>query len=128
MSTQAEPDPAIEDGLNTILGILPDQDPTLIRRCLRHPNYSGGDGVERLMAALLEGTLPIELSLTDAERPVEGDVGEHGREEGVEEIIRGRANVLDAVQMDLSSLRIGKKQCVFFLFSHHHVYKTMLIT
>jgi hypothetical protein len=128
MSTQEEPDPAIEDGLNAILGILPDQDPTLIRQCLHHPNYSGGGGVERLMAALLEGTLPIELSITDAERSEEGDVREHGREEDVEEIIRGRANVLDALQMDLSSLRIGKKQCVFFLLSHHHAYKTMLIT
>jgi hypothetical protein len=99
--------------LNTILSILPDQDPTFVRRCLHHSNYSGGDGVERLMTALLEGTVPIELSLTDAERTIEDDVGKHKGGDDIEEIIRGRANIFDALQMDLSSLRIGKKQCVF---------------
>jgi hypothetical protein len=62
------------------------------------------------MAALLEGTLPIELSLTEEERIAED---EKKREDDLDEIIRRRENVFDALQIDMATLRIGKKQCVF---------------
>jgi len=62
------------------------------------------------MGALLEGSVPIELSTMEAE-PHEALGIEKGEDE-VDSILRGRENVLDTLQIDISSLRIGKKQCV----------------
>ena len=96
--------------MSTILGILPDQDPTLLRRCLAHPSYRGDGGVERLIAALFEGTLPIELNMSEEEEPAQSGAANPSREEDLEELLAGRTNVLDAMKMDMSSLRMGKKQ------------------
>ncbi|KIM28029.1 hypothetical protein M408DRAFT_329684, partial [Serendipita vermifera MAFF 305830] len=109
-AVQVESDPAIEEGLNMILGILPDQDPTFLRRCLAHPNYRGEGGVERLMAALFEGTLPMELNVAEEEEHTHADPVQATEEEDLQDLVRGRANVLDALQMDMSTLRMGKKQ------------------
>lgn len=64
------------------------------------------------MAALFEGTLPVELSIAEEEEPVQSGSIETPRSDDIDNIVRGRENVLDALKMDMSSLRIGKKQWV----------------
>jgi len=91
--------------ISHILDILPDQDPQFLHRCLQHPDFRGEGGTERLIFSLLEGSLPIDLSVedsaTNANVPGLGDDLE---------LVKDRRNVFDDQTIDISTLRVGKKQ------------------
>ncbi|PVG01387.1 hypothetical protein CPB86DRAFT_699467 [Serendipita vermifera] len=102
---EVEEDPLIETGISAVLDILPDQDPEFLRRCLRHKNFSGEDGPEKLIAALLEGDVPIDIStaeLEDVSRPQPQASNEL-------DFVNNRLNVFDDDPIDISTLHIGKK-------------------
>jgi hypothetical protein len=89
-----------------VLDILPDQDPEFLRRCLQHKNFSGEGGTEKLISALLEGDVPIDIStqeLEDGPQP-------HSSKEL--DYVENRLNVFDDDPIDISTLRIGKKKSV----------------
>lgn len=95
-----------------MLDILPDQDTDFIRLCLSHPTFQGEDGAERLIAALLEGNIPIELSTgtykpTDLQPTIESDAYSYAQT---------RTNIFDDQPLDISKLRVGKKTLVFLCF------------
>ena len=101
-------DPALDAAVAQVLDILPDQDPEYVRYVLRHPDFPfKGDG-ERLLGALLEGTAPQ----VDPSEYADGGSGVAVPELTVvlpEDRIE-RRNVFDDERLDLSKLRIGKKQ------------------
>lgn len=106
------PDPALDAAVAQVLDILPEQSPEYVRYVLAHPDYPFKGDAERLVGALLEGTAPqVEESvyMGGGEVGVRDDV----REEKVEEqfvYTKERRNVFDEERLDLSKLRVGKKQ------------------
>lgn len=101
---QVEDESRIEEVIVHVLEILPDQDPEFLRRCLQHPTYRGEDGKDKLIASLLDGSIPIELM--DAAEPS----GQSTVIDASMEAVEKRRNVFDDQLIDLSSLRIGKKR------------------
>jgi activating signal cointegrator complex subunit 2 len=121
---ETQSDPALDAAVTQVLDILPDQDPGYVRYVLQHPDYPyKGDG-ERLIGALLEGTAPVvdeaqylagvgavatAGEMIDA-KPI--SVPAKMEEQDRFAYTRERRNVFDDEKMDLSKLRIGKKQYV----------------
>ncbi|KIP06461.1 hypothetical protein PHLGIDRAFT_459334 [Phlebiopsis gigantea 11061_1 CR5-6] len=101
-------DPALDAAVAQVLDILPDQDLEYVRYVLGHPDFPfKGDG-ERLLGALLEGTAPQ----VDPSEYAGGGLGAAVPELAVvvpEDRIE-RRNVFDDEKLDVSKLRIGKKQ------------------
>ncbi|KAG8803539.1 hypothetical protein FRC17_006160, partial [Serendipita sp. 399] len=98
-----EEDASIDIAISQVLDILPDQDLQFLRRCLAHPNFKGEGGTERLISSLLEGSIPIEISAEPESSTAQStDFGL--------EAVNSRRNIFDGQEMDLSSLRFGKKQ------------------
>ena len=96
----------IQEAIVHVLEILPDQDPEFLRRCLEHPNYRSEDGKDKLIASLLDGSIPIELMDTteSSAQPTNVDASMQA--------VERRRNVFDDQVVDFSSLRIGKKRYV----------------
>ena len=90
-------DPDLDLKVTQILSILPEHDPTYIRRLFSLPNFTSAESV---MEALLEGTAPPMEELENGEQ-----VEEY-------EYIKSRKNIFDDYAMDLSSIRVGKKRYV----------------
>lgn len=95
----------IDLAISHILDILPDQDPSFLRRCLQHPEFSGEDGTERLISSLLEGSVPINLSIEEPTPQVASS-----RQVDDLELAKERRNIFDDQAIDLTSLRLGKKR------------------
>lgn len=95
-----------------MLDILPDQSPNHIRNLLVHPRYSGNP--EAVISALLEGTAPSEAELappTEASiiSPAAAPSQEPKSEPGFV-FTQNRRNVFDDEVLDVSKLRVGKKE------------------
>lgn len=103
MTTREDPD--LDLKTSEILSILPDHDPSLIRRLLARP----GSTVESVLGALLEGVINFDDGVQDelAENELADQIAE---EEFV--FTKERRNVFDDEIMDLNSVRIGKKAFV----------------
>ncbi|KAG8780141.1 hypothetical protein FRC15_009732 [Serendipita sp. 397] len=101
---QVEEDASVDIAISQVLDILPDQDPQFLRRCLLHPTYKGEDGTERLITGLLEGSIPIDISAES-----DGKLTPTNVDSGIETAYN-RRNIFDGQTIDLSSLRLGKKQ------------------
>jgi hypothetical protein len=68
--------PAHIDLLTCASDLLPDQDPAFLLRCFDHPAFRSSDGsngvdVEKLIATLLEGHLPSDLTAEQYDMPKE---------------------------------------------------------
>lgn len=85
-----------------MLDLFPDEKKSFVHDALLHPAYQGS--AEKLITALLEGTLPPGLAATRS-----GEVREPYRDEEEE---YGRRNVFDEEEIDVSKLQIGKNRCV----------------
>lgn len=94
----------MDEAIVQVMDIFPSHSPQYIRCCLEHPTFEGD--AERLISALLEGTLPPELNI-DKETPYE-------TVQPVEEFkyVKDRRNAWDEDIMDFSKLRIGKARLV----------------
>ena len=95
----------VEQHVSEVLSILPDHPRAYIRGLLLLPEF---DTVERVIQALLEGTAPPQEQV-ERSAVLRGALGPPGEIEFTKE----RLNVFDDEAMDLSSVRIGKKKCVF---------------
>jgi len=103
-----------------VLDILPDLDLSYIRALLRHDAYSGD--VERVIAALLEGTVPSQEEL-DQQQHQTVSVGK-GKDKVAEAmpvrpVVAERANQFDEELVDIEQIRYGKKKdtgCVSLSF------------
>ncbi|KAG6918738.1 hypothetical protein DXG01_012223 [Tephrocybe rancida] len=120
-------DPDIDLKLTQILDILPDTSPSYARALLRHPPFAGDP--EKVIGALLEGSAPLPESaeLTPGGGGGGGGKGEErdrwGGGDGVDEtlaIVVERRNVFDEVEMDLGSVRVGKKREDAFIALRDH--------
>ena len=101
-----EQNPETDIKVVQVLDIFPDLSPGYVRKMLEHPSYPFRGSAEKVIEALLEGTAPNEAALgSDAEEsllkpiPVIPDPGP---------IVR--RNIFDNEAMDLSRVRVGKKQ------------------
>ena len=110
-------DDGVEEAITQILSILPDQDPDFLRRCLAHSMFTGSDRTEKLMAALLEGSVPAELMMDETSGPLANELPllplsiEDGKGKEKEyKYTKGRQNVFNDQPFDISALRIGKKR------------------
>ncbi|KAG6918737.1 hypothetical protein DXG01_012222 [Tephrocybe rancida] len=110
-------DPDIDLKLTQILDILPDTSPSYARALLKYPTYAGDP--ENVIGALLEGSAPlpdsVELTLEGGGGGggEGGEIGGWGGGNGADEalaIVAERRNVFDEVEMDLGSVRVGKKR------------------
>ena len=109
---RAPPSPPVDLALDAavaqVLDILPDQDAEYLRYVLSHPDFAFKGDAERLIGALLEGTAPQ----VDASQYAGGAASTGA----IMKIADGptytteRRNVFDDDKLDLSKLRIGKKQ------------------
>lgn len=98
----AEDDPELDIKTTQVLDIFPDHSPAYIRALLYHPAYPTA---ETVIEALLEGTAPTPEEL-DSQRPSD-DLETYVLEE--------RRNVFDDEAMDLTRMRMGKKdECAPF--------------
>lgn len=103
--------------ISQVLDILPDQDPSFLRRCLKHKSFQGDGAAESLISALLEGNVPIELS-AEAEEVVHQELRPSDyTNRDAPDFIKERRNIFDDHEMDISNLRLGKKQSVVYLYS-----------
>lgn len=115
---QEENNPALDAAVSQVLDILPDQDPAYVRYVLQHPDFPYKGDAERLIGALLEGTAPVvdeaQVRAGLVGRAQSHETEQVGRTDEQEKFVytKERRNVFDDEKMDLSKLRIGKKQCV----------------
>lgn len=107
----------MEEAVTEILTILPDQDPDFLRRCLAHSMFTGSDRTSKLVSALFEGNVPVELmaELTSGPSakepsPLPPSTGGGTENENEYKYTKGRGNVFDDQPFDISALRIGKKR------------------
>ena len=115
-------DLALDAAVMQVLDILPEQDPAYVRYVLSHSDYPYKGDAERLIEALLEEAAPV---VDEAQYNAGGYGGAAGQvvqpvqPQQVDnfEFTRERRNVFDDEKLDLSKLRIGKKQSVFFYLS-----------
>jgi len=91
-----------------VLDILPDLDLPYIRALLRHDAYSGD--VERVIAALLEGTAPAQEELAQQEHPAVDTGGRLAEAPVARPVISERANQFDDELVDIDQIRYGKKK------------------
>jgi activating signal cointegrator complex subunit 2 len=110
-------DDGVEGAVTQILSILPDQDPDFLRKCLAHSTFTGSDRTEKLMSALLEGNVPVELMMEEISGPSAKEpppllpsTGDDNEKEKKNKYTKGRRNVFDDEPFDISALRIGKKR------------------
>lgn len=109
-----EDDPTIDIAISQVLDILPDQDPSFLRRCLKHKSFQGEAATERLISALFEGNIPIELSAETEDAVPEETKPQPNLVQQASwdslDIVRERRNIFDNDEMDICNLRLGKKQ------------------
>lgn len=103
-------DPALDAAVAQVLEIFPEQDSEYLRYVLQHPDFPfKGDG-ERLIGALLEGTAPeVDSSQYAGGVTLPSGQTQEKLEDRMPHTIE-RRNVFDDEKLDLSKLRIGKKQ------------------
>lgn len=122
----AAPSLVVEDSktdaaITQVLDIFPEQDPDYLRFLLVHQDYPYKGDAERLIGALLEGTVPSVdevhgLMESGGHAAEESAVARVGEVDGKDEFAftRERRNVFDEEAMDVSQLRVGKKKCVTY--------------
>ena len=105
------PDPDLDIKVTQVIDILPSHSPSYIRLLLVYPPYGGS--AEKVIEALLEGTVPEEIELVAA--------GEHeikvgnrappdaSTKDDIVKMVKERRNIFDNETLDVSRLRIGKK-------------------
>lgn len=114
-------DPSIDIAISHVLDIFPDQDPAFLRRCLKHKSFQGEGAAEILISALLEGNIPIELSTETEDEVIEEQISQPKPPQranwDIVDIVKERRNIFDDHEMDISNLRLGKKQWVYCPFT-----------
>ncbi|KAI0754393.1 hypothetical protein C8Q80DRAFT_366077 [Daedaleopsis nitida] len=106
------PDEEVDLAVTQVLDLFPDQDADYVRYLLSHNDYPYRGNAERLIGALLEGTAPSRTDVQAAmARHDTAVVVPQAQERPAEQFVytRERRNVFDDEIMDLSKVKIGKK-------------------
>ncbi|KAK2460847.1 hypothetical protein APHAL10511_007317 [Amanita phalloides] len=107
-----EPEVELDVKVTQVLDIFPSHSPPYIRLLLAYPLYA--HSTEKVIEALLEGTAPDEESLVSvSESAVEAgsrEMPDAPEEDDIVRMVRERRNVFDNDILDVSKLRIGKKE------------------
>ncbi|KAM0787826.1 hypothetical protein ACM66B_003880 [Microbotryomycetes sp. NB124-2] len=97
----------LDEAVSQIMDVLPDQQATFLRTCLRHPRFADASNpAEAVIAALLEGSLPADLR-----QPRDGDNNPTAFTDSASSdkpVAPERRNVFDDAKLDLTKLRRGK--------------------
>lgn len=107
-----ERNPALDAAVAQVLDILPNLPKSYVRSLLENESYPYHGDAERLVGALLEGTAPSQEEVDGAIRAAGlalSEVQAVPQDDFV--YTRERRNVFDGEKIDMTSVRVGKKQC-----------------
>lgn len=103
-----DPSDDLDMKVTQVLDILPDTSPDYIRALLQHPDYPFRGNPERVIEALLEGTVPPMEALHQPTMEHPPQLQEPPQEQFA--YTQGRRNIFDDQEMDPTHVRIGKKR------------------
>ncbi|KAI5122117.1 hypothetical protein M0805_002239 [Coniferiporia weirii] len=103
-----EPDADLDAAVSSVLDILPDHEPSYIRRLLALPQYSGN--AEQVIAALLEGDAPTPSALGPEPEPRPKPSPAPIRAPAPIEAYSERRNVFSEMSIDPTSVNVGKRR------------------